>query len=218
MKKEYPRKRHFLLLAAALLAACGTTPPAGSRYDFGPVPAAAAAPAQAAEMPPGVVVVAPVWLDSPSVLYRLAYDDETQLHAYAQTQWVAAPSRLLEQALASASAASAPRSCGDASATPARIEVNLEEFSQDFDSPRESHVVLRARVRVLAARTHALLAQRQFDLRAPASSPDGPGAVHGLGGLARGFAAAATAWAGSCPAELSATAPLRQQGLAPGGN
>jgi len=209
MVRMFGGSRCLALFAAALVAACATPAPTINRYDFG-APAGQATNAALADADtPDVVVLAPVWLDNPSVLYRLGYADASQLHAYAQTQWVSAPTRLLEQALMLAGAGNAPRACGEALAAAGRLEVNLQEFSQNFDSPQSSHVVLRARARLLAAHTHALLAQHQFDLRAPAATPDGPGAVHGLGTLAHDFAAAAFAWAASCPPEVSGAVPAR---------
>lgn len=195
------RGRHFVLVTAIALSACATPAPSIQRYDFG-VPAAdavKASPAGTATV--DVAVTAPVWLETPAVLYRLGYADAAQLRAYGQVQWVAAPARLMEQALLAVSPGERPSACRGTSVAPPLLDVNLQEFSQDFDSPGQSHVVLRARVRVLAGHTHAVLAQRQFDLRAVAPSPDGPGAVHGLRDLARSFAADALAWSASCPAD-----------------
>jgi len=192
-----------VVMAAAQLAACSTPAPAIKRHDFGVPPAAPGDAARAPGATPEVTVSAPIWLDTPSVLYRLDYADDSQLHAYAQTQWVAAPSRLLEQALLASGPTDDPRVCSAAGGAPVRLDVNLQEFSQAFDKPGDSHVVLRAKVRVLSTHTHAVLAQRQFDLRAAAPTPDGPGAVHGLRDLAQTFAASALAWAASCPADNS---------------
>lgn len=209
MMKSRTRARQIVLtaaaglMAAAVLAACSTTAPAIKRYDFGIPPAASADAARTVGANPEVTVSAPIWLDTPAVLYRLGYADESQLHAYAQTQWVAAPSRLLEQALLASSLKDDPRACSAGGGPPVRLDVNLQEFSQAFDSPSDSHVVLRAKVRMLSTRTHAVLAQRQFDLRAAAPASDGPGAVHGLRDLAHAFAASALAWAASCPADTS---------------
>jgi ABC-type uncharacterized transport system auxiliary subunit len=108
-----------------------------------------------------------------------------------------------------ASAGTAPPACKNGATETTRIDVSLQEFSQDFDDPHTSHVVLRARVRALAAHAHTVVAQRQFDLRSATATPDGPGAVHGLRDLARTFAAAAVAWAGSCAPDISATEPQR---------
>jgi len=208
MLKLTAGRRILALVAALLVAACGTAPAAIDRYDFGVTPARSAGNVLANAGTADVIVLAPVWLDTPSVLYRLGYVDASQLHEYAQTRWVAAPSRLVEQALMDAGAGNAPPACADAS-TAGRLEVTLQEFSQDFDSPQSSHVILRARARLLAAHSHALIAQRQFDLRAAAATPDGPGAVHGLGELAHAFAASALAWVASCPPAISAATPTR---------
>jgi len=146
---------------------------------------------------PDVVVWSPAWLDTPAVLYRLAYADESRLHAYAQTQWAAAPARLIEQALKGVRPADAARACEAVADASTRMEIDLLEFSQDFDTPQASHVVLRARVRLMTGHARAAVARRDFDLRAPAPSPDAPGAVHGLRDLAVSFANQAVVWAAS---------------------
>jgi len=203
-----PRRCGALALAA-VLAACGTAAPP-VRYDFGvpPAPPAAATAVSAPVAVAEVEVAAPAWLDTSALLYRLAYADDTQVHAYAQSQWVAPPARLVEQALrraAGAAPACPGKAASDGAPAPAHLAVELEEFSQVFDTPQASRVVLRARARLLAPRSHELLAQHDFDLRTAAISPDAPGAAHGLRDLADTFAGAAVSWAaaqgqGSCAA------------------
>jgi cholesterol transport system auxiliary component len=195
---------HACLLFAGLLVACSTPFPV-ERYDFGVPPTvdpAPGAPAPGAYAASEVEVLAPAWLDTPAVLYRLAYADDSQVHAYAQSQWVAPPARLVEQALQRAAIVPATAACSGpargetaTAAGTARLSVELDEFSQVFDSAQSSRVILRARVRLLAARTHALLAQRDFDFRNAAISPDAPGAVHGLRDLTNAFVASVMAWA-----------------------
>lgn len=192
-------------LLGGLLGACGTSTPGIERYDFG-VPAAPASGGQAASAAPDIVVWSPAWLDTPAVLYRLAYADESRLQAYAQTQWAAPPARLVEQALKAAAPADSPRTCEPASDMPARMEVDLLEFSQVFETPQASHVVLHARVRLMTGHARAAIARHDFDLRAPAPTPDGPGAVHGLRDLARAFASQAVSWGAA--AAPCATGPV----------
>jgi cholesterol transport system auxiliary component len=103
-------------------------------------------------------------------------------------------------AAATAAACARPAAPASAAPAPARLQVELEEFSQVFESPQSSHVVLRARARLLAGRTHAILAQQDFDLRSAAPSADAPGAVHGLRDVASSFSLAALAWAASVAA------------------
>ena len=202
------------IILSALLLACSTPAPV-VRYDLGVPPVANTpplAPGPGDYVAAEVEVLAPAWLDTPALLYRLAYADESQVHAYAQSQWVAPPARLVEQAMRRLGAVQ--RSCGgsatreaapDAAAT--RLAVELEEFSQVFDAPQASRVVLSARARLLAARTHAVLAQRDFDLRSAAPSADAPGAVHALQELTNLFAASVTTWAAAQTLPACASAP-----------
>lgn len=196
-------------LLGGLLGACGTNAPNIERYDFG-VPVAPANGGQAVPAGPDVAVWAPAWLDTPAVLYRLAYADESRLHAYAQTQWAASPARLVEQALKAVAPADTLRACEPVSDAPARLEIDLLEFSQVFETPQASHVVLRARARLMTGHARAALARRDFDLRAPTPSPDGPGAVHGLRDLAQAFATQAVSWAaGAAPCAAAPGSAVR---------
>jgi cholesterol transport system auxiliary component len=207
------------IVLSTLLIACSTPAPV-VRYDFGVPPVVNTpplAPVPGDYAAAEVEVLAPAWLDTPAMLYRLAYADESQVHAYAQSQWVAPPARLVEQAMRRVGTVHGELSCGGSTtreAAPAaaatRVAVDLEEFSQVFDAPQASRVVLRARARLLAARTHAVLAQRDFDLRSAAPSADAPGAVHGLQDLTNLFAASVTTWAAAQalpPCESAAVAP-----------
>jgi cholesterol transport system auxiliary component len=193
-----PLARCALLVLMGLLSlslpGCGGTPTI-QRYDFAAPGAVTGSGSQPLAI--RVDVTAPAWLDGPAVLYRLDYADGSQVHAYALSQWVAPPARLLEQALRQGpypAPCAAERGPGSV-VSEATLAVDLQEFGQAFSTPESSAAVLRARVRVLAAHGGAILDQRDFDLRGAASPPDATGAVHGLRDLSLSFAAAVHAWA-----------------------
>ncbi len=218
-----PARAPRVLAVLALLAlcqACGTPPGPINRYDFGTAAHAGAAepadpPASArsgdSDLDLDIDVVAPAWLDTVAVVYRLDYVDASQVHAYAQSQWAAPPARLLEHLLRQRRLAVPPCPAGrvrDPSADGTRLRVDLQEFSQGFSSPDTSAVVLRARARLLAPHTHALVAQRDFDLRAAAAAPDASGAVHGLRDLSFELSDKLLSWAaGAVPLACGPASP-----------
>jgi cholesterol transport system auxiliary component len=212
-----------VLALLTLCQACSTPPNPINRYDFGtaahPVaadPADSPAGARSGDLDLDIDVVAPAWLDTSAVVYRLDYVDASQVHVYAQSQWAAPPARLLEHLLHQHRTVARPCPAGrigDPSAAGARLRVDLQAFSQDFSAPAASSVILRARARLLAPHTHALLAQQDFDLRAAAGSPDATGAVHGLRDLSFDFSDKLLSWAAGAVAASCAPAPPEQPGI-----
>jgi len=180
------RTKNLLLAALVLLAGCATQRPAETAkvYDFGPPPVQTAA---TGELPSLATValfepqVSPA-LEGNTVLYRLAYADAQQLKPYALARWSMPPAQLfsqrLRQQLAERRAVVAP---GEAAAQ-FNLRLVLEEFSQVFDSPAQSHGLLRLRATLSRriAGSETLLAQRSFVVQQPAPTSDAPGAVRAL--------------------------------------
>lgn len=183
----------LLLVVAAALAGCKALPDKPqpqTMYDFGPVaaPASAVAPTRAALFLPEVEVAG--ILETPGLLYRLAYQDPHQLKPYAFARWSAPPGQLLRQRLREvlgrdrpvldAAAAAALTSRGGTA--PPVLRVELEEFSQVFDSPTASQGVLRLRCTLLENTSggERLVAQRSFHVQRPAPSADAAGGVRAL--------------------------------------
>lgn len=150
-------------------------------------------------------------LDSTAVLYRLAYADAQALRPYAQARWSMTPAQLLRQrlrehlgqrrAVLNAGEGSAPVLTGaaavalvpgtapgdapgtvTAAASPLLLRVELEEFSQLFDSPSASVGLLRMRATALQASIQGerLVGQRSFIVQRPAPSADAAGGVRAL--------------------------------------
>ena len=174
------------LLLACVLPACTALPSAPVRpavYDFGPgdlMPAPAARPA----LPPIVLheIAAPVALESAAMLYRLAYAHAQQLRPYAHARWSMPPAQLVRQrlreALSRERAVLDPRE----TAAPLALRVELQEFSQLFNSAEQSSGLVRLRATLFAVKEGAdqFLAQRDFVVQRPAASPDAPGGVRAL--------------------------------------
>lgn len=177
----------FLALA---LTACAPLqpPPRATVYDFGPGPVAEAPTTRRAPLPPLVLaeVDASAALDSSAVLYRLAYSDAQQPRPYAQARWSMAPAQLLRQRLRehlgqrravlnAAQGLVLPQSA-------LTLHLELDEFSQLFESASHSNGLVRMRATVgqTAGGTERLVAQRSFVLQRPAPSPDAAGGVRAL--------------------------------------
>ena len=199
-----------LWLAAWLLAAlagCGALPDkpvASVRYDLGPLPGVAEAAA-----PAGMPLVlgeieAGGSFERTALLYRLAYDHPQQLQPYSQARWSAPPAELLRQRIAehlarerpvlepSLAAGLAPR----AGALPPELRLELQEFSQVFDSPQASRGVVRLRASVLerAPGGERLLGQRSFIAQRPAPTADAAGGVQALAAASDAAAQELAAW------------------------
>ena len=183
---------------AGVLGGCAIAdkPVRAAVYDFGPgalsTRAADSAVPTLAPLSLAEVEANPA-LDSTAVVYRLAYSDVQQLHPYSQARWSMPPAQLLRQRLrAHLELQRAVLSPGEgvvlgstAIGTEAAVRllrVELEEFSQVFDSATQSHGLLRLRATVVRPTPagEKLLAQRLFTLQHPAPSADAAGGVRAL--------------------------------------
>ncbi|RRD58272.1 hypothetical protein EII20_03360 [Comamonadaceae bacterium OH2545_COT-014] len=195
--------------AAALLWACaaGLTgcalplpdkPARPATYDFGPAtapttPTDTAPQASAIALPP---VTAPAVLDTQAVLYRLAYAGHAQqLRPYAQARWSMTPADLFSQRLHAALAAIRPVVPTGEGLAPVELRVHLDEFSQVFDAPGQSHARLRLRATAIAPQAaQRLLGQRSFSVQRPAATADAPGGARALAEASDAAIAELTGW------------------------
>jgi len=162
-------------------------------FDLGPLPPLTAAPAAPAE--PRIAVVLPDIeasgaLDGTPVLYRLAYSDDHQLRAYAQSRWSAPAPQLVRQRLRQQLGRERPVLSLDESAALDRaglgalylLRLELEEFSQVFDTPERSRGVLRLRATLLATTSSGeqRVGQRSIAVEGVAPTPAASGGVRAL--------------------------------------
>jgi cholesterol transport system auxiliary component len=210
------RRAYALLLAAGFaagLAGCAAVPDKPVRatlYDFGP---GATSPAAVAAAPLTPIILADVAassaLDNAAVLYRLAYSDAHQLQPYAHARWSASPPQLIRQRLRQqlgqtrpvldpTESAALARSAG---APPRVLRIELEEFSQLFDSPAQSWGLLRLRATLLESTPggEKLLGQRNIVKRQPAPTADAPGGVRALAAATDAAAAEIAQWLQQTP-------------------
>ena len=171
------------LVLAFACAGCSFTPasvPPVALFDFGPVPPGN--PTQTLRHPLVIYdVSAPAWLDSPSITYRLAYQDAARPQAYADSRWVSSPAELIATRLRGRLAASGKGGIvhpADGTRASYALRVELNEFTQVFDAPGSSRAVVRLRASVLGSR--ALIAQKSFSVDGPVGTPDAEGGVRAL--------------------------------------
>ena len=125
-------------------------------------------------------------LDSTAVLYRLAYTDALVLRPYAQARWSMAPAQLVRQRvrehLSQRRAVLNPGESAAAGASPVMLRLELEEFSQLFESTTASTGLVRLRATVLqaAGAGEKLIGQKTFIVQSPAPSADAAGGARAL--------------------------------------
>ncbi len=175
--------RRLALIGVALaLAACvNGPPPRPIEYDFGPGAATREDSPRLRREIMVAGVTAPAWLDSPALIYRLAYRNASQPQAYAESRWVAPPAELftaeLRQRLA-ATTRSGVLAPADGVRTAVTLRVELLEFSQVFDAPDRSHALVRVRAALVA--DGRLVAQTSLSADQPAASADAAGGARAL--------------------------------------
>ena len=167
----------LVLLAAVLLSACvgglNNSVPVVV-YDFGLPAARLVADGSWSRL--ALEVRSPSWFDSPNVDYRLAYEDPLTRREYVGSRWVGAPGMLIAQRLrqqlgAVSSAANVTTDC--------LLRVELQEFSQVFDSPQSSRGVLLGSVSLIDSKRR-LVAERLVAIEKPAATADAHGGVKAL--------------------------------------
>jgi cholesterol transport system auxiliary component len=176
-----------------MLTACAlpSAPPRATVYDFGPGALTTQPANRMAALPPLALaeVEASAALDSTAVLYRLAYTDALVLRPYAQARWSMAPAQLMRQRvrehLSLRRAVLNPGESASAGASPANpvtLRLELEEFSQLFESATASTGLVRLRATVLqtGGAGEKLMGQKTFIVQSPAPSADAAGGARAL--------------------------------------
>ncbi len=187
----------LVLFATLILTACAALPDKPVRavtYDFGPgaVVATAIQTSNASQALPPIALAeieSSAAINSSGVLYRLMYFNAQELRPYAQARWSMPPAQLLRQRLSAQLGKSrAVLNPGEAiggaagNASPWAVRLELDEFSQLFQSTTASVGLLRLRATVVqpALQGEKLLGQRTFVVQRPASSADVAGGVQAL--------------------------------------
>ncbi|MES2295593.1 MAG: ABC-type transport auxiliary lipoprotein family protein [Pseudomonadota bacterium] len=188
--------------AALLLGGCASHGEAPALYDFGAPPAGAPAAMPTGTMPAALVVAevnGPAALDSQSMFYRLNYADPLQARAYANNHWSGTPLQLITQRFKTRFAQTGMKvlSLSDAAAGMPLLRVEVDDFSQGFDSPGQSHGQLLLRASLFQGRK--LIAQESFASKVPARSADAAGGARALAEATDAVAANILAWVAALP-------------------
>ncbi|XHO73877.1 hypothetical protein BCC0238_003374 [Burkholderia gladioli] len=183
------------MLLFTLLAGCAGDAARMSniRYDLGPLDTSSLALAPASGSVIKVLDVrAPDAFDTDKFAYRLAYADAQRIATYRDSRWTAPPAQLLTQRLRAALAARGTVLEGGDAVRASVLHVELNTFEQVFDGQAQSH----GEVAVRATLTHdgAVLGQRSFVARAPASTPDAAGGASALAAASNELVAQIVAW------------------------
>lgn len=201
-------------LLALVLSACSglpTAPKQPVRYDLGmvglTVPVASAA---AASVAPGPLVLAEVQAPGlpeglTAMFYRLNYTDSQQLRAYQNARWSLPPAQLLEQRLRLRLGLERPVLSGKDNVRPvvsdkrsvALLRVNVDEFSQVFDSAGSSRAVVRLSASLMGTAESAgnqLLGQKVFTAEVPAATADAAGGAQAMARAVDEAAAQLSRW------------------------
>lgn len=143
----------------------------------------------------GVDVLAPSWLGTSAMQYRLAYlgnGEGARRRAYADSRWAAPPAELIEQALRRHALVAG----GKGEALGCRLRLDLDEFVQTFDAAQKSRVVLALRAS-LTSRNSETVARRGFALERAAISADAGGGVAAAAAAVQGLTGDLATWIAS---------------------
>lgn len=190
-----------VILAVAGCSALPSRPASTVRYDLGLAEVlprtTAAAPAASASAPVLPLVLADVQAPGlpevmTAMLYRLNYADGQQLRAYQSARWSLPPGQMLAQRLrmrlGQVRPVLSPRDDISFNApdhrTLAVLRVELDEFSQVFDSVSSSHALVRIRASLIArdgrSGGNVLQGQTVLTAQAPAPTADAAGGAHAM--------------------------------------
>lgn len=134
-----------------------------------------------------IEVQPPIWLNTPAMQYRLAYQQSSRRYAYADNRWAAPPAQLLETRLAR-------RIALGTGAARCKLTVRLDEFVQVFDSASASRVLIAGEWILVGERVQDTVARQSFEIALPSASPDSAGGVAALAQASDRLAEMAQRW------------------------
>jgi cholesterol transport system auxiliary component len=185
---------------ALMLGACSLGPAqkdTPASYDLGATPGASAGVPRIRASLLVQGVGAPTWLETQSIIYRLDYQDGARQQVYAHSRWAAPPAVLLAQQLRSQLAAASDGGIlglTDSARADYALRVELEDFSQVFNTVDASRAHVVARASIVNVTRRALLAQKTFTFETPAASANAEGGVRALAVASGELVDAIVAW------------------------
>ncbi|MDQ7969379.1 MAG: ABC-type transport auxiliary lipoprotein family protein [Oxalicibacterium faecigallinarum] len=192
------RRLSIVCLLSAALAGCASDVPRTTLLDLGPV----RTQATTATTLPAISladVQAPAWLDSQMMFYRLDYANDLQPRAYSASRWSMPPAQLFAQRLkASLSRAGGTViAASDGAINLPTLRLDIDEFSQRFDSASKNHGEVAVRASLFDGRV--LRAQKMFVHKVPSSSADAQGGAAALAAASDAVIADMSTWLATLP-------------------
>lgn len=183
--------RFLPLLLLALLTGCSLAPPrqqhSTTYYDLPAFKMESTAALRTLDVVPSS------WLAGTAMHYRLAYADGNRREHYAGSRWSGPPAELLGIGL-QRSLMSGHEGVG----TGCRLRLDLDDFSQVFDSAQHSRMLLEGRATLYGAQ-QKVLGRRTISLSQPAGS-DAASGVAASGPLGAALVRELRSWiATTCP-------------------
>ena len=190
----------LVLLLAATLAGCTLGPEkkdAAATYDLSGAPSSAAGKTRIRATLLVQPVAAPGWLESNAIVYRLNYQDAARQLNYANSRWAAPVASLVAQRLRAQLAAASDSgivNIADSARADYALRVELEEFSQVFDTADASRAVIVARASLVNVAKRSLQAQKTFTIERPAAGANAESGVRALSAGSAELVDAIVAW------------------------
>lgn len=160
-----------IVLTSIAVTACnglGVPPRPMASFDLGLV-APRSLPAQV--VPAQIQLLAPSWLETSAMQYRLSWDQTHRRRSFANSRWAAHPPEMLARNL--------ERAIGGTNigTSECRLRLELDEFVQVFDTEQRSEARVVLRASWLPARSDKSLARKEFALSSVASEATAEGGV-----------------------------------------
>ena len=205
------RKTLAAVTLLGLVAGCSVLPKPPSRvdiFDFGPGLTKTAEASQPATPLPPIALAdftsAGVPDGRSALFYRLAYSNAQMLYPYTQARWSQPPTTLMQLAVRDRLGVRRSVIYGDQNIdqqikggqSPTVLRAELEEFSQVFQSEKDSVGLVRVRVSMVDSLKAGdeLIGQRVFVAQRPAPTPDAAGGAKALSDAAAQVADEIAQW------------------------
>ena len=179
-----------MVVAALWLSACTAlipAPPLQAEFDLDADPATTRALRSELRLTQ-IDVSAPSWLASSAMQYRLGYTVAAARERYRDHRWVAPPAEMLQRMLART------LPIGDHPTTACRLQIELDEFIQVFDTPQQSRAAVAVRVSLVDTRSERAMAAERFEMSDQPAGNDARGAVLAHRALATRLVNAIGSW------------------------
>lgn len=205
------RKSLAAVTLLGLVAGCSVLPKPPTRadiFDFGPGLTKTAEASQAATPLPPIALAdftsAGVPDGRSALFYRLAYSNAQMLYPYTQARWSQPPTTLMQLAVRDRLGVRRSVIYGDQNIdqqikggqSPTVLRAEVEEFSQVFQSEKDSVGLVRVRVSMVDSLKAGdeLIGQRVFVAQRPAPTPDAAGGAKALSDAAAQVADEIAQW------------------------